>query len=102
MLIESILLPRNSAFDTSCHFVKLFRETLSPFIGLLSYFSLLTTGVCMQGGSEAFLSREANSLLSYRGQAACPLPAIHLIGHVFADSSLFLPLLLIHQSPAVQ
>lgn len=102
MLIESILLSRNSAFDTSRHFLKLIRETLSPYTGSLSWFFLLATVVCTQYGSEAFLSREAEPLLSYRSQAACPLPAIHLIGHVFADSSLFLPLFLIHQSPAVQ
>ena len=102
MLIESILLSCNSAFDTSCHFVKLFRETLSPYIGSLSYFSLLTTVVYTQRGSKAFLSHEAEPLLSYRSQAACPLPAIHPVGRVFAYSSLLLPLFLIHQSPAVQ
>lgn len=103
MLTESILLPcKHSPFHISCHFVKFFRETLSPYLGSLSYFNLFITVVCTPCGREAFHSCEAEHPLSYWGQAACPLSTIHLIGHVFAASSPFLPLFLIHQSPAAR
>lgn len=55
-----------------------------------------------QCGNEALVFREAKPLLSYRIEAACPLPDIHLVGHVFADYSPFLPLFSIHQSLAVK
>jgi len=62
MLIESVLLSSKSGFGTSCHLVKLFREIPSPYIGSLTYLSLLTTVVCTQCGSEAFLFCETEPL----------------------------------------
>lgn len=64
-------------------------EALSPHFGPLLRFSLFTTVVCLQCGREAFPSHEAESLPSHRGQAACLLLDIHLVGCMYADSSLF-------------